>query len=150
MGRRHEFYNYESLQQNLVSSWKKPNVCSGDKKSGKYSCIFWKRMTSLMRSSLVVRASDCQCRSRNSPGFDPSILPHSGIWGAAYKAVLNTVHRKKEKKSLKIPLLICLGLNLKNPPVNLSGFYRERPCYNGSQVTLGQNQVTALKESMWI
>jgi len=23
-----------------------------------------------MRSSLVVRASDCQCRSRNSPGFD--------------------------------------------------------------------------------
>jgi hypothetical protein len=23
------------------------------------------------RSSLVVRASDCQCRSRNSPGFDP-------------------------------------------------------------------------------
>ncbi len=24
-----------------------------------------------MRSSLVVRASDCQCWSRNSPGFDP-------------------------------------------------------------------------------
>jgi hypothetical protein len=32
-----------------------------------------------MRSSLAVRASDCQCRSRNSPGFDPSILRHSGI-----------------------------------------------------------------------
>ncbi len=30
-------------------------------------------------SSLVVRASDCQCRSRNSQGFDPSILRHSGI-----------------------------------------------------------------------
>jgi hypothetical protein len=29
-----------------------------------------------MRSSLVVRASDCQCRS---PGFDLSILRHSGI-----------------------------------------------------------------------
>ncbi len=32
-----------------------------------------------MRSSLVVRASDCQCRSRNSPGFDPRILRHCGI-----------------------------------------------------------------------
>jgi hypothetical protein len=26
-----------------------------------------------MRSSLVVRASDCQCTSFNGPGFDPSI-----------------------------------------------------------------------------
>jgi hypothetical protein len=32
-----------------------------------------------MRSSLVVRASDCQGQSRNSPEFDPSILRHSGI-----------------------------------------------------------------------
>ncbi len=32
-----------------------------------------------MRSSRVVRASDSQCRSRNCPGFDPSILRHSGI-----------------------------------------------------------------------
>jgi hypothetical protein len=32
---------------------------------------------------------------RNSPGFDPSILQHSGIWGAADEAVLNIVHRKK-------------------------------------------------------
>jgi hypothetical protein len=30
-----------------------------------------------MRSNLVVRATDCQCQSRNSPGFDPSILRHS-------------------------------------------------------------------------
>jgi hypothetical protein len=44
-------------------------------------------------SSLVVRASDCQCRSRNSPGFDPSILRHSEIWGAADEAMLNTVHK---------------------------------------------------------
>jgi hypothetical protein len=28
-----------------------------------------------MRSSRVVRASDSQCRSRNCPGFDPSLLP---------------------------------------------------------------------------
>ena len=46
-----------------------------------------------MRSSRVVRASDSQCRSRNCPGFDPSILRHSGIWGAADEAVLNIVYR---------------------------------------------------------
>ncbi len=44
-----------------------------------------------MRSSLVVRASDCQCTSCNGPGFDPSIRRHSGIWGAADEAVLNIV-----------------------------------------------------------
>ncbi len=44
-----------------------------------------------MRSSLVVRASDCQCTSCNGPGFDPSIRRHSEIWGAAGEAVLNTV-----------------------------------------------------------
>ncbi len=27
-----------------------------------------------MRSSLVVRASDCQCTICNGPGFDPSIV----------------------------------------------------------------------------
>ncbi len=56
-----------------------------------------------MRSSrLLVRASDSKCRSRNNClGFDPSILRHSGIWGAADEAVLNIVHWKK--KSIKIP-----------------------------------------------
>jgi hypothetical protein len=29
-----------------------------------------------MKSSRVVRVVDCQCQSRNSPGFDPSILRH--------------------------------------------------------------------------
>jgi hypothetical protein len=48
-------------------------------------------LTIQLRSRTVVRASDCQCRSRNSPGFDPSILRHSGICGAAYEAVLKTV-----------------------------------------------------------
>ncbi len=28
---------------------------------------------------IVVRASDCECQSRNSPGFDSSIIRHSGI-----------------------------------------------------------------------
>jgi hypothetical protein len=41
-----------------------------------------------MGSSRVVRASNCLRRSYNSPGFDPSILRHSGI-GAADEAVLN-------------------------------------------------------------
>ncbi len=47
-----------------------------------------------MRSSLVVRASDCQCTSCIGPGFDPSIRRHSGIWGAADEAVLNIVRKK--------------------------------------------------------
>ncbi len=48
------------------------------------------------RSSIVVRASDCQCTSCNGPGFDPSIRWHSGNWRAADEAVLNIV-RKKQK-----------------------------------------------------
>ncbi len=51
-----------------------------------------------MRSSLVVRASDCQYTSCNGAGFNHSIRRHSGIWGAADEAVLNIV-RKKLKKS---------------------------------------------------
>ncbi len=51
-----------------------------------------------MRSIWVVRASDCQCRSRNSPRFDPSILRHSEIWGAADEAVLNKVQYIKRKE----------------------------------------------------
>ncbi len=53
-----------------------------------------------MRSSRVIRVSDGQCRSRNCPGFDPSILWHSEIWEAADEAVLN----KLLKKNPKIPL----------------------------------------------
>jgi hypothetical protein len=43
-----------------------------------------------------------QLASRISPGFDPSILQRSGIWGTADEAVLNNVHKKK--KSKKFPL----------------------------------------------
>ncbi len=50
-----------------------------------------------MRSSLVVKASDCQCTSCNGPGFDSSIRRHSGIWGAADETVLNIVLNKREK-----------------------------------------------------
>ncbi len=55
-----------------------------------------------MRSSLVVRASDCQCTSCNGPGFDPSIRRHSGIWWAADEAVLNRVRQKIKKSPKKI------------------------------------------------
>ncbi len=54
------------------------------------------------RSSRVVRASDCQCQSRNSPGFDPCILRHSGIWGTANEAALNTRTNKKILKTSPI------------------------------------------------
>jgi hypothetical protein len=40
----------------------------------------------------MVRESDSQCRSRSCPRFNPSILQHSGIGGAADEAVLNIVH----------------------------------------------------------
>ncbi len=65
-----------------------------------WSNITWMRCSRLwMRCSRVVRASDFQCRSRNSPGFDPSILRHSEIWGATDEAVLNTVHRIESSKN---------------------------------------------------
>ncbi len=57
--------------------------------------IFLYRQLALwMRSNRVVRASDSQCRSRNCPVFDPSILRHSGIGGVADETVLNIVHKK--------------------------------------------------------
>ncbi len=48
----------------------------------KISSLLW------MRSSRVVRSCDFQCRSRNSPGFDPNILRQSEIWRAAIKGSL--------------------------------------------------------------
>jgi hypothetical protein len=47
-----------------------------------------------MRSSLVVRASDCQCKHSDSSGFNPSILGHSGTGGAADETVLKEVFLK--------------------------------------------------------
>jgi hypothetical protein len=64
-----------------------------------------------MRSSRVVRASDSQCRSRNCLGFDPSILRHSGIWGAANEAVLNIVN-KKIPKNPNFYITICSSWGL--------------------------------------
>ncbi len=39
--------------------------------------------------SQLVRASGCQCQSRNSPGIGNSIFGHNGILVAADEAVLN-------------------------------------------------------------
>ena len=52
-----------------------------------------------MRYSRMDRASDCQCQSCNSPGFDPSIFRHSGILigGRWNSTVLNILHKKSEK-----------------------------------------------------
>jgi hypothetical protein len=48
--------------------------------------VYWMRCSRMwMRCSGVARASDSLCRSRNCPGFDPSILRHSGIWGRQMK-----------------------------------------------------------------
>ncbi len=66
---------------------------AGNKSETRTTVIFW-----WMRSSRVVKTSDCQCRSRKSPGFNPSILRHSRIWGAADEAVLNNVRKKINKK----------------------------------------------------
>ncbi len=65
-----------------------------------FFCIWVSKMR--MRSSLVVRASDCQCTRCNGPGFNPSIRRHSRIWGAADEAVLNIVRKKKKKIPPKI------------------------------------------------
>ncbi len=59
-----------------------------------------------MRSRRVVRASDSHCHTRNCPGFDPSILRHSGIWRAADETVLNRVSYLKRKNPKKSPLYL--------------------------------------------
>ncbi len=48
-----------------------------------------------MRTNRVVRMSDSLCQSRNCPGFDPGILQHSEVWGAADETVLYKVHWKQ-------------------------------------------------------
>ncbi len=56
----------------------------------------WDIVKNKWKNFKMVRAADCQCQSRNSHGFDPCILRHSGIWGAADEAVLNKVHKKEK------------------------------------------------------
>ncbi len=65
------------------------NECNGFQMS-------WMRSSRCMRSSRVVKVSDCQCQNHNRPGFDPSIHRHSGIWGATVKELLNKVLKKTQ------------------------------------------------------
>ncbi len=58
-----------------------------------------------MRSSRGVRASGCQCQSHNSPGFDPSILRHSGTRGSARQMKQCWIKYLKRKKKKKIPFI---------------------------------------------
>ncbi len=60
------------------------------------------RSSPVAEESPVVRASNFQCTGCNVPGFDPSIRRHSGIWGAADEAVLNTVQKKIKISPKKI------------------------------------------------
>ncbi len=70
------------------------NVDTTPERTVKTSACSIKFVDEWMRFSRVVRASDSRCRSRNCPGFDLSILRHSGIWGVADETVLNIVHKK--------------------------------------------------------
>jgi hypothetical protein len=56
------------------------DICMGGSFVGPLMCLLTQcQIIRLMRSSRVITAPDCQCQSRNSPVFDPSILRHSGI-----------------------------------------------------------------------
>jgi hypothetical protein len=73
-----------------------------------------------MISSRVFRASDCQCRNRNSPGLNPSIIRHIEILGAVDEAVLNKVHTKKyiqeEARPFFAVVLIMYACHNSPPP----------------------------------
>ncbi len=103
----------------------------------RYSRVWMRSSRVWMRYSRVVRASGRQCQNRNSPGFDPSILRHSGIWGAADEAVLNNVHKKKKvkksplkklyvfrymEKDIKKPMSTCFEV-LGNSLINFSAHF---------------------------
>jgi hypothetical protein len=51
-----------------------------------------------MRFSRMVIASGCQCRSRNSPGFDPSVLRSDTVESEGQQmkqcGLWNNVHKK--------------------------------------------------------
>jgi hypothetical protein len=55
----------------------------------------WQNAKSLW---LKVLSSEME-QAKSGPGYDPSRRQHSGIWGAAHKAVLNKVQKKMQKIS---------------------------------------------------
>ncbi len=80
MAHLRKLYTLGRESDEVQLTWSKYTVCGGN----------------TVQCALYKSASDCQCRrSRNSPGFDPSILRHRGIWGAPDDPLLN----KEQKKS---------------------------------------------------
>ncbi len=72
-------------------------------KIGGIQHLLWSRLYAVFAGGwdLAVLASDSQCRSRNCPYFDPSILRHCWIWGAADVAVLNKVLKNAKNPPFK-------------------------------------------------
>jgi hypothetical protein len=74
----------------------------------------------------VVRASCCQCQRHHSPGFDPSILRHSGISGEADEAVLDYVreHKKKKRKKSTFFKIVSIMFKLRKKNIDISYLLR--------------------------
>jgi len=90
--------------KNYIKNYRTKQSCGWDlAECGWDLAKLWMRSSQVwMGSSQMVRPSGCQCQSRNSPMFDPSILRHSGTWGTAEEAVLNNVKKKKKNPSFKV------------------------------------------------
>ncbi len=97
-----------------------------------------------MRSSRVVRESDCQCQSRNSPRLDPSILRQSGIRGPADEALFYLVYKKFQKISpVSNPIKedgVGHGLSLYS-----TSFFKDQLAYVNSQLLYCTHLYTVLK-----
>ncbi len=89
-----------------------------------------------MRSSQVAIASNSQCRRRNCPGFDPSILRHIGTWGAADEAVLNIGHN--------------LRLTLGGAPLGIHIIGSGHPVQYLNNMSHGQNLTVAQPKVTWV
>ncbi len=62
--------------------------------------------------------------SRNSPGFDPNIFRHNGIWGAADDEVMKTLKYQPVYNNKKIQKITLFLLNDRKPlhPYNVYGY----------------------------
>ncbi len=139
-------YMYQCIRINPTESAK--NV--------RTKCILRANMCIVVRGwdlAELFRVSDCQCRSRNSPGFDPSILRHIGIWRAADEAVLNKVHFKKSPflfkyvyrcvsayKCMLVQAYLCVYVS--------AWIYVQYQCIRINPAVIGKNFIW--KETSWI
>ncbi len=75
------------------SNRNKQNMCNCNKPTWIKCAVYI-----VSRRYLAVWLERLTANAVNCPGFDPSILRHSGIWGAAVEAVSKIVHKKKNQK----------------------------------------------------